>query len=724
MKFHYIYCKCKILILLFTLVFLNPLFSQNSGCEYSQIFSHIPGTQLVEGENLKYELRLPTNKWTPTGGVISSSGRGNGSFSFLSFNAYIKKFNRDGVKTGRVYQVDFTNTSKFTITFGLNWEGKTSGGYTLKPGEKKTSFDHSSYYKDGSNYPKFTISGVQIKFTHTQYETYGVYYSKYFDCFDTPEKVAKKILEDLEMEKLEDEKIKISNLPENSIENIDSKINQYKRLAQKHEGKTFQNEINQLEQKKKGEIYKSKAKEISQLPENTIEDIDQKIQQYQKLASVDNNNSYQDQISSLQEKKDQLNIQSVTPTDKISKNYPIEKSDFNESNTNGNSVVNTNTNITKTKSPINKTSINNEKAKKYYDSAFKNAESGNFNQGIKDLKLQKAYTSDPKERAKIESNIETLKSRQNYQNKWTQVNQKIERYNYLNQQSLDFTNKVDAASNGDHLMAASQKFGYALGSAIAGRLDVNSIAGTAVSVISYIGQKKKEKEALEAQKRAIKQKIAEENRKRELERQKYLNGLKRERRLVIKDLPKYFYPNYLTGEDISTYYYFVIYTNQDILNTDYPEAGITDIIDVKKYKDGTWPFENDFKASLQNLSSKPIKHIIGYTNYEIAAGKLGEIIKGFGRGGVKLSFIKASKNNIIETDDISSLSSENKKDFWGKTISNETKVNKAPSKQKKLEEGADFWGKSVKLKNKVNPVKKAATSKKKDFWGKTIKIKN
>ena len=323
------------------------------------------------------------------------------------------------------------------------------------------------------------------------------------------------------------------------------------------------------------------------------------------------------------------------------------------------------------------------------------------------------------ERAKINSNIESVQSRIEYQNYQTKVSQKIERDNYLDQQSLDFTNKIDAASNGDHLMDASQKFGYALGSAIGGRIDVNSIAGTAVSVINFIGEKKKQKEALEAQKRAIKQKIAEENRKRELERQKYLNGLKRERRIVTKDLPKYSYPNYLTDETVSTYYYFVIYTNQDILNTDYPEADITDIVDVKKYKDGTWPFENDFKASLQKLSSKPIKHIIGYTDYEIAAGKLGSIIKGFGRGGVKLSFIKASKENTKEADPI-----ENTNDFWGEKISNEAEVNKAPSKQNELEEGEDYWGKSVKLKNKVNPVKKETPSKKKDFWGKTIEIKD
>ncbi|MDV7187726.1 hypothetical protein R3X25_10575 [Lutibacter sp. TH_r2] len=365
-----------------------------------------------------------------------------------------------------------------------------------------------------------------------------------------------------------------------------------------------------------------------------------------------------------------------------------------------NNYDNSQSNTTNNTGFINQSASSIQNAKKHYESAIENIGNGNLDKVIKDLKLQKAYTTDPTERAKIDANIKSVNSRQNYQNDWAKVKAKIERDNYLNQQSLDFVNNVDAASNGNHLIAASQKFGYALGSAVAGKIDVNSITGTVVSVINLLGEKKREREELEAKKRALKAKIAEEDRKREEERQKFLNGLKRERKLVLNSFPNYSYPNYLTNEAISKFYYFAIYTNQDILNTDYPEVDITDIIEVRKYKDGTWPFENDFKADLQKLSSKPIKYIVGFSNYESVAIKLGNSIKGFGKGGVKLLFLKANKNNSELQETGSSKNTESEKDFWGKSV--KTKKNKSTKKV----------------------IKKDSVSKKEDFWGKTIKTKN
>tara|TARA_R110002072_G_scaffold22432_3_gene78736 strand:+ start:24039 stop:26102 length:2064 start_codon:yes stop_codon:yes gene_type:complete len=373
-------------------------------------------------------------------------------------------------------------------------------------------------------------------------------------------------------------------------------------------------------------------------------------------------------------------------------NKTITSKDNDDDFWNGKSESTKNTIKTNNKGALNKTTSNNQNDKTHYESAIENIDKGNLSQAIKDLELQKAYTSDPVERAKIDANIQSVNSRQNYENDWAIMNQRIERDNYLNQQSLEFVNNVDAASNGDHLVAASQKFGYALGSAVAGKIDVNSITGTAVSVINLLGEKKREKEELEAKKRAIKEKIAEEDRMRELERQNFLNGLKRERKLVINNLPNYTYPNYLTNEANTTYYYFAIYTNQDILNTDYPEVDITDIIEIRKYKDGTWPFENDFKADLQKLSSKSIKHIIGFANYENAANKLSDIINGFGKGGIKLLFLKASES-------VSSKSAESDKDFWGNSL------------------------KTKKSKSTKKVIQKDSVSKKEDFWGKPIKTK-
>jgi hypothetical protein len=188
------YIKCFIFILFFMV--LNPLFSQNKGCEYTQQITYLPGTEL--NANGELELKLPRNKWTALGGTSSSTGRGSGTFSFIKFNGYIKRFSAigDAGKTGRLYQVEFTNTSKFTVIMRLAWEGKAFGQYTLLPGKTIRAFDQSPYYKDDSNYPKFTIKGVQIKFTHDQKKIYGTYYSKYFDCNNTPDGVAKKILEE------------------------------------------------------------------------------------------------------------------------------------------------------------------------------------------------------------------------------------------------------------------------------------------------------------------------------------------------------------------------------------------------------------------------------------------------------------------------------------------------------------------------------------------------
>ena len=138
----------------------------------------------------------------------------------------------------------------------------------------------SPYYKDGTNHPRFTIKGVQIRFTNAQSKIYGTFYSEYFDCNETPTKVANKILEEKKEKELKEEGKKISYLPENSLENIDAKINRYKSLAQKYQGKSFKNEIIQLEQKKNGKINESKAKMISQLPENTIDEIDKKVNDY------------------------------------------------------------------------------------------------------------------------------------------------------------------------------------------------------------------------------------------------------------------------------------------------------------------------------------------------------------------------------------------------------------------------------------------------------------
>lgn len=421
------------------------------------------------------------------------------------------------------------------------------------------------------------------------------------------------------------------------------------------------------------------------------------------LSNLDKKNSSLDsmftnsKVSTTKSKSKKLKEDVITETN--NREYKIVKTDFlteSSSNKNIQNYKSNNTyssNKTNNKGALNKTSNNNQNAKMHYESAIKNIDKGNLSQAIKDLELQKANTSDPLERAKIDTNIKSVNSRQNYENDWVIMNQRIKRDNYLNQQSLEFVNNVDAASNGDLLLAASQKFGYALGSAFAGKIDVNSIAGTAVSVINLLGEKKREKEELEAKKRAIKEKIAEEDRMRELERQNFLNSLKRERKLVINNLPNYTYPNYLTNEAITTYYYFAIYTNQDILNTDYPEVDITDIIELRKYKDGTWPFENDFKADLQKLSSKSIKHIVGYPNYEKASSKLSDIINGFGKGGIKLLFLKASES-------VSSKNAESDKDFWGNSL------------------------KTKKSKSTKKVIQKDSVSKKEDFWGKTIKTKD
>ena len=405
------------------------------------------------------------------------------------------------------------------------------------------------------------------------------------------------------------------------------------------------------------------------------------------------------EINNMEKKKtltlvlNNSNTNSYNSDSNNNSNNTLNNSSNNNINKNSSNFYNNNNSNSTTKNN-NKTLSNNDKARNYYNSAYENAKKGNYSQGIKDLEMQKAYTKDPRERAKIDSNIKNLNARREHQNKIIKFNNYVKRENYLNEQSRIYMNKIDAATNGDHLAAAAQKFGYAIGSAVAGRVDVNSIAGTAVSVINFLGEKKRQKEALEAKKRAMKKKIEEENRKREIARKKYLNGLKRERAIVLKNIPEFFYPNYLYDNKITSYYYFVIYSNENILTNDYPDAEITDIIEIKKYNDGTWPFKNDFKTYIEKLSNKSVYKIVGFNNIENSSSKLATIIKGFGKGGVKLNFINTGKSKEANAN---KTKKESKKDFWGKSIKTTKKKNLKKSKKKTKKE--DFWGKSIKIKN-------------------------
>jgi hypothetical protein len=176
--------------------------------------------------------------------------------------------------------------------------------------------------------------------------------------------------------------------------------------------------------------------------------------------------------------------------------------------------------------------------------------------------------------------------------------------------------------------------------------------------------------------------------------------------------------------------------NEEKLKEDLPEIKITDLIEISRYSDGTWPSENSFKQKLTKYGSYDVRIIGAFTNYSIASRKLEQLIKGFAENGVKIKLINAAKDFIIsKRENITTTNSSDKKGFWGKSISEDSKEKKKIVSNKKsikstkkvlIASENDFWGKSITLEKKKDSIlakkKVVPKKKKKDLWGKTIKV--
>lgn len=292
--------------------------------------------------------------------------------------------------------------------------------------------------------------------------------------------------------------------------------------------------------------------------------------------------------------------------------------------------------------------------------------------------------------------------------------------------------KFDKAAQGDLMAAGIMKGTYAIAMASQGYTDKTAIVGAAANIIGGLMENAQRKRAEEARLAAI----AAEKRKREAAKRKFIAKLVRNRKLTLIRMPTYTYPNFLTNESSNSVFFFAMLANEEKLKEDLPEIKITDLIEISRYSDGTWPSENSFKQKLTKYGSYDVRIIGAFTNYSIASRKLEQLIKGFAENGVKIKLINAAKDFIIsKRENITTTNSSEKKGFWGKSISEDNKEkkkivsNKKPIKSTKkvlIANENGFWGKTITLEKKKDSIlakKKVVPKKnKKDLWKKTIKV--
>ncbi|MEE9407420.1 MAG: hypothetical protein V3V28_05030 [Polaribacter sp.] len=298
--------------------------------------------------------------------------------------------------------------------------------------------------------------------------------------------------------------------------------------------------------------------------------------------------------------------------------------------------------------------------------------------------------------------------------------------------SRNAMSKFDQAAQGDLMAAGIMKGTYAIAMASQGYTDKTAIIGAATNIIGGLMQNAERKRKEEARLAAI----ATAKRKREAAKRKFIAKLVRNRKVALARMPAYKYPSFLTEESANSVFFFAMLADEEKLKKDLPEIKITDLIEVARYSDGTWPSENVFKQKLTKYGSYDVKIIGAFTNYSIASRKLEQLIKGFAENGVKIKLINAAKDFIVEKRENSTTkNSSGKNDFWGTSISEKGKEIKKPvtkketSKTKKEVSIANengLWGKSITLEKKKEPIlavkKKVSKKKKKDLWGKTIKV--
>lgn len=220
--------------------------------------------------------------------------------------------------------------------------------------------------------------------------------------------------------------------------------------------------------------------------------------------------------------------------------------------------------------------------------------------------------------------------------------------------------------------------------------------GVGLDIYSSIKADRERKKAQEAQQAQI-----DAERKRvEAEKKAYLESLVKKRRLVLTDILKYKYPKY-SDDYGSTAYFYCFYMTDVNVGEWTPEVGITQVFEIPKYKDNTWPFQEATENKLKPYHKNPVNLIGGFKSYEDAAQSLTKLTTTFSETGVALTLIDVSKDfpnntNVISND---SKSSAEQTDFLGnpaETKKTNTKSNKNSSSSNKKTKEDDFWGKSIK----------------------------
>lgn len=499
-------------------------------------------------------------------------------------------------------------------------------------------------------------------------------------------------------------------------------------------GETASSYINKLKaiDKNKQEIETLKN-DIRALSSNSEAELIQKIGLLKKLQRIDKNRNYNSTISSLENKLQNLKKQNSQkkepekPATKYSKDFSDNSSSSNKNTSNNN---NSNT---------NKKGNQNTSNTKYQNNTNRNSNNNNNNKSRPETFQQKQARI---KRDKRNKEVEENNRKYEIQQKRIAANKRY--HKKMEALSRDAMSKFDQAAQGDLMAAGIMKGTYAIALASQGYTDKNAIVGAAANIIGGIMQNAERKRAEEARQAAI----AAEKRKREAAKRKFIAKLVRNRRLTINRMPIYAYPSFLTNEASSSVFFFAILANEQKLKEDLPEIKITDLIEISRYSDGTWPFENGFKEKLRKYGNHDIRIVGAFTDYRTASRKLEQLIKGFAENGVKIKLINAAKDFIIEKrENSATANSSNKNGFWGTSISENGKETKKietkkgtekeiPNTKKEVSIANEngFWGKSITLEKKKTPIlavkkkekktTKKKETKKKDFWGKSIKVEN
>ncbi|QNM85972.1 hypothetical protein H9W90_02320 [Polaribacter pectinis] len=369
-------------------------------------------------------------------------------------------------------------------------------------------------------------------------------------------------------------------------------------------------------------------------------------------------------------------------------------------------------------------SNSNTYQQKYQSNNIKNSNSNNRKETYQQ---KQARLQQEKKNREIEENNRRYKAQLQRIEANKRFHAKMESY------SKNAMAKFDQAAQGDLLAAGIMKGSYAIAMASQGYTDKTAIVGAATNIIGGLLANAERKRAEEARLAAIEA----EKRKREAAKRKFIAKLVKNRKLTLTRMPGFKYPSFLTNNSSTSVFFFAMIANEEKLKEDLPEIKITDIVEVARYSDGTWPSENTFKEKMTKYGSYDVRIFGAFTNYNIASKKLEQLIKGLAENGVKIKLVNAAKDFIVEKRE-NSTTSTGSNNFWGKSISDDKKeikkaipkkdVSNTTKKESNLKENG-FWGKSITLETKKDSLlskkekaQKKKITKKKDFWGKSIKV--